>query len=42
MIWIIGKRNRRNTYDDMHAYGFDIATGKWEKGAELSTEYTIE
>jgi hypothetical protein len=26
----------------MHAYGFDIATGKWEKGAELSTEYTIE
>jgi len=42
VIWIIGKRNRRNTYDDMHAYGFDISTGKWEKGAELSTEYTIE
>ena len=42
VIWIIGKRNRRNTYDDMHAYGFDIATGKWDKGAELSTEYTIE
>ena len=41
-IWFLGKRDRREGYDDIHAYSIDINTGHWEQGAQLRHEYSIK
>ena len=41
-IWFLGQRNRRSGYDDIHSYSFDINTGKWAQGAQMSQEYSIK
>ena len=41
-IWFLGQRSRRSGYDDIHSYSFDINTGKWAQGAQMSQEYSIK
>ena len=41
-IWFLGQRSRRSGYDDIHSYSFDINTGKWAQGAQMSQEYSVK